>query len=435
MSALDRPRRQLRRLLAEGPGGPFDRARWTSPLRGPWMASFLSIGLAVLFGLDLLTGYLSYVAYQPGLPGNALTGGGLDRHLFGWTWPTGPAWLYGVTQGVHILAGTVAIPILAAKLWTVMPKFYKWPPAKSASQALERLSLGLLVGSSIFLVITGLIDISYWYAGLGFSFVAAHFYAAWVFLGALVAHVGLKLGVMRQAFRTRGVLAPLREDLRATAAEPFDAETSAPVAPAAPTVTRRGMLGMVGGASLALGAFLFGESFLGGLRGTALLAPRGQDVGSGPNAFQVNKTAAGVGIKPSETDASWRLELQGDPHKVTLSRADLLAMEQHTHELPINCVEGWSTLQTWTGVRLRDLAARAGVASPGNVRVQSLQGGGQFSHATLSGHQAGDDRALLALKVNGADLSADHGFPARVIVPNAPGVHNTKWVASMRFGV
>jgi DMSO/TMAO reductase YedYZ molybdopterin-dependent catalytic subunit len=41
--------------------------------------------------------------------------------------------------------------------------------------------------------------------------------------------------------------------------------------------------------------------------------------------------------------------------------------------------------------------------------------------------------SLLALRVNGADLSLDHGFPARVIVPAAPGVHNTKWVASMRF--
>jgi DNA-binding NarL/FixJ family response regulator len=44
---------------------------------------------------------------------------------------------------------------------------------------------------------------------------------------------------------------------------------------------------------------------------------------------------------------------------------------------------------------------------------------------------AGD--ALLALKVNGEDLSMDHGFPARVIVPALPGVHNTKWVGQMTF--
>ena len=44
---------------------------------------------------------------------------------------------------------------------------------------------------------------------------------------------------------------------------------------------------------------------------------------------------------------------------------------------------------------------------------------------------AGD--SLLALKVNGVDLSMDHGFPARVIVPALPGVHNTKWVSRIEL--
>ena len=35
--------------------------------------------------------------------------------------------------------------------------------------------------------------------------------------------------------------------------------------------------------------------------------------------------------------------------------------------------------------------------------------------------------------VNGEDLSLDHGFPARIIVPALPGVHNTKWVGSIEF--
>jgi DMSO/TMAO reductase YedYZ molybdopterin-dependent catalytic subunit len=35
--------------------------------------------------------------------------------------------------------------------------------------------------------------------------------------------------------------------------------------------------------------------------------------------------------------------------------------------------------------------------------------------------------------VNGADLSLDHGYPARIIAPAVPGVHCTKWVARMTF--
>jgi DMSO/TMAO reductase YedYZ molybdopterin-dependent catalytic subunit len=37
------------------------------------------------------------------------------------------------------------------------------------------------------------------------------------------------------------------------------------------------------------------------------------------------------------------------------------------------------------------------------------------------------------LRVNGADLSLDQGFPARIIGPALPGVHCTKWVARMSF--
>jgi DMSO/TMAO reductase YedYZ molybdopterin-dependent catalytic subunit len=51
----------------------------------------------------------------------------------------------------------------------------------------------------------------------------------------------------------------------------------------------------------------------------------------------------------------------------------------------------------------------------------------------LQANQIGDPDALLALRVNGADLSLDHGYPARIIGPALPGVHNTKWVAAIDF--
>ena len=58
---------------------------------------------------------------------------------------------------------------------------------------------------------------------------------------------------------------------------------------------------------------------------------------------------------------------------------------------------------------------------------------GAFNRAMLQANQVLHPDSLLALRVNGADLSLDHGFPARIIVPALPGVHNTKWVASIDF--
>jgi DMSO/TMAO reductase YedYZ molybdopterin-dependent catalytic subunit len=131
---------------------------------------------------------------------------------------------------------------------------------------------------------------------------------------------------------------------------------------------------------------------------------------------------------------AYRLRLSDGAREIELSRHDLLAMPQHTARLPIACVEGWTTTQTWSGVRLSLLAEAAGVAGAGSAYVRSLQPAGVLSKASLSGDAIADPDALLALRVNGHDLPLDHGYPARIIVPALPGVHNTKWVASIEFG-
>lgn len=173
-----------------------------------------------------------------------------------------------------------------------------------------------------------------------------------------------------------------------------------------------------------------GQTIGGASRATALLAPRGQVRGAGPTEFQVNKTAELAGIDDAAI-AGWRLTLQG-ASSLTLTRDDLLAMTQHTADLAIACVEGWSTgVQSWSGVRLADLARL--VDGEGAVLVESLQRGGAFGSAVLARNQVTDPLSLLALRVNGVDLTLDHGFPARVIVPAAPGVHNTKWVNRLTF--
>jgi DMSO/TMAO reductase YedYZ molybdopterin-dependent catalytic subunit len=197
------------------------------------------------------------------------------------------------------------------------------------------------------------------------------------------------------------------------------------------------VLAFAGAGSALIGLLTVGQSVGGPLRWAALLAPHGQDVRS-PDDFQVNQTAASAGIGQAETGDGWRLTLGGDGQPgrapVVLRRADLLGMAQHTASLPIACVEGWSTDdQVWTGVRLRDLAALAGVRRPSSVLVESLERGGAFSRVVLSAGQVRDPDSLLALRVNGADLTPDHGYPARVIVPASPGVHNTKWVARLTF--
>jgi DMSO/TMAO reductase YedYZ molybdopterin-dependent catalytic subunit len=428
----------LRSRLAAPPPGPFRRSFWRSPIRGPWLTSMFGLVLLASIPVVFVTGLLSYAAYNPDLspvndetPGKGLLG----FYLF--SWPTHPVSLYRLNQGIHVTLGLILVPILLFKLWSVLPKLFEWPPFRSPAHALERLSLFLLVGGAVFEFITGILDIQTWYKFPG-SFYPLHFYGAWVFTAGFVVHVTIKLPVMIRALRSRSLIGELRSGLARMRPEPPGAGYLAPLEPAEPTISRRGLLAFAGAGSALIAILAVGQSLGGPLRRTALLAPHGQDVSGGPGDFQVNRTAASVGIKESETGAAWRLTLMTDSQAgrppLVLPRANLLRMEQHTASLPIACVEGWSTDdQAWSGVRLRDLARLAGVTHPASVLVQSLQRGGAFSQAALSAGQIMDPDSLLALRVNGADLSPDHGYPARVIVPANPGVHNTKWITSLTF--
>jgi DMSO/TMAO reductase YedYZ molybdopterin-dependent catalytic subunit len=147
----------------------------------------------------------------------------------------------------------------------------------------------------------------------------------------------------------------------------------------------------------------------------------------------VNRTAATAQITRHKVGVSWRLRLVASGRMVALTRDDLLRMPHRTYDLPIACVEGWSTTQRWTGVRISELAALVGIDGSFTVQTSSIANNGLFDSATLSSEQTSDERTLLALMVNGVDLSLDHGYPARVIGPALPGVHCTKWAGSMQF--
>jgi DMSO/TMAO reductase YedYZ molybdopterin-dependent catalytic subunit len=391
----------------------------------------LGLVLLVTLPIVVVTGLLSYIAYGPRF-GQAIPGdvGWLKLPTF--DWPTRPSWLYRFTQGLHVGLGLILIPVVLAKLWSVIPRLFAWPPARSIAQLLERVSLLMLVGGALFEIITGVLNIQYDYI-FGFSFYTAHYFGAWVFIAGFLVHIAIKIPTMWSGLRSIAMRDVLRTGRADTKAQQWEPGGLVAANPHSATISRRGALSLVAGGALFMAAITAGQTLGGHARHAALLLPRGRTLGDGPNDFEVNRTAAAAGISAVDVGARWRLTVSGGSRPVVLDRSALLAMPQHTAVLPIACVEGWSTTQSWTGVRLAELARLAGVPAPESAVVSSLERSGPFGRATLQGSQVLHPDALLALRVNGVDLSSDHGFPARVIVPALPGVHNTKWVASLAF--
>jgi DMSO/TMAO reductase YedYZ molybdopterin-dependent catalytic subunit len=371
--------------------GPLRRGAFTSRLRSTRLTSHLGLTLAVTFAICFVTGLISHLVQHP--PG-----------WFGW--PSRPVGLYRFTQGLHVATGLASVPLLGAKLWSVYPRLFTWPPARSLAHAAERAGVAALVAAALFQLVSGILNITHWYAPMPFFFTAAHYWTAWLLIGALLAHVGVKLPIIVAA------LARHRPDKTAPG-----------------TLTRRGLLTAVGSAAGVITIATIGQTFAPVSR-LSVLAPRRP--GTGPQHLPVNKSAASAGVRAAALDPAYRLTIVGAGRPITLDLAALAAMPQHTVALPITCVEGWSATATWTGVRLRDLVTLAG-ADPrtSTVDVESLQVGGRYRVSTVPSPHVRDPLTLIALRLHGEPLHLDHGYPARLIAPNRPGVLQTKWVGRL----
>ena len=370
-------------------------ADFTSRLRSPAVASRVGVALGASFTVCFLTGLLSHYAQLPSQPV---------------PFPTSPAWGYRVTQGLHVLTGTAAVPLLLVKLWTVFPRLFLRPPRPSRqllTDLAERASIAVLVASALFLLASGLVNMTGWYPW-AFSFRTTHYAVAWVAIGALAVHVAVKLPVVREA---------LRADIDDTALD-------RPTATEPGAVTRRGLVRttwLAGGVAVLATA---GNS-VGWLRGLSVLSVRS---GEGPQGLPVNKSARAAGVTAAATSGDYRLEVAHAGRSRSFTLAELRALPQQVEVLPIACVEGWSENGTWGGVRLRTLLDAVDVPAGTPVSVESLQEAGAFRRSVLPGNFADDERTLVALDLGGAPLALDHGFPARLIAPNRPGVKQTKWL-------
>src|SRR4051794_3132645 len=149
--------------MLPAPPGPFKPEFWRSPLRGPWLTSALGSILLILIAIVATTGFLSHAAYMPDLGRNAIVPKDRDLPLVAsfFDWPTSPSWLYGLTQGRHTNVGLTTIRSLRAKLWSVAPRVFGFPPIKSPAHAIERVSLALLVSSAVFELATGVMNAQY----------------------------------------------------------------------------------------------------------------------------------------------------------------------------------------------------------------------------------------------------------------------------------
>ena len=305
--------------------------------------------------------------------------------------PARPAGLYRVTQGVHVATGTAR----SRCCWpSCGPSTLAWSSGRRSARCCTASSgwpccrWWAAACSSC----RGPANVARWYPW-SFFFPRAHFWAAWITVGALVVHVGPR----------RRPPGPPAGDARVRR------RTGTVGAARAARLPRRGG-GRAGGAGRG-----HRRGTVAALGPVSVLAQRRP--GSARRACRSTRRRRRPASRPACAPATaWSSRARPPALALYPGRPAGPAGQEAT--LPIACVEGWSASARWRGVPGARPLELAG-PRPAGVTVESLQGGAATASEVNRTRSRPD--TLLALDLDGEPLHLDHGFPVRLIGPNRPG--------------
>jgi len=126
----------------------------------------------------------------------------------------------------------------------------------------------------------------------------------------------------------------------------------------------------------------------------------------------------------------WRLGVTGAVEReVSLSLAELHALPSVDVLCDIHCVTTWSRFDNrFTGVRLRDLLDRAGLRPQAAFVVFHCARG--FS-TSIPLDVAREDDSAVVWGHDGQELTPEHGFPLRALVPRKYFWKSAKWLEAI----
>jgi len=138
------------------------------------------------------------------------------------------------------------------------------------------------------------------------------------------------------------------------------------------------------------------------------------------------------GAVPQYDLADWSLRLFGTlAQPIELRYADLQALPQRTLRCDIHCVTRWSKFDTdWSGVHVRDLL-QAFYITPTSAFVMAHADYNYQANLSLADLLHPD--SLLATHYAGQPLTAQHGWPLRLVVAGRYFWKSAKWLRGLEF--
>ena len=145
------------------------------------------------------------------------------------------------------------------------------------------------------------------------------------------------------------------------------------------------------------------------------------------------------GDTPTPDLDQWKLIVEGAASgPASLSFADLkdLHLPEISATTELKCVEGWSVIVNWTGVRLADFMAKF-PPPPGTAYVAMRSEPDGFDqtwyYVGLDMPSCQHPQTLLAYAMNDAPLTPEHGAPLRLVIPHKYGIKNIKLITHIGY--
>ncbi len=139
-----------------------------------------------------------------------------------------------------------------------------------------------------------------------------------------------------------------------------------------------------------------------------------------------------AGPTPRVRTETWAFTLKDGPRPVMKWNWDEFnALPQTKFHRDIHCVTTWSKFDTnWEGVLVDDIFAAADIEPPTTFTL-AHSFDGYSTNVPLADLTSG--KAMVALRYEGQPISAEHGGPARLLVPHLYFWKSAKWVNGLQF--
>jgi hypothetical protein len=151
------------------------------------------------------------------------------------------------------------------------------------------------------------------------------------------------------------------------------------------------------------------------------------------NAVKNVRVNGDVGMD-GELDTTWRLKVARKPgDTLVLTLDDLKALPKTEIVFDFKCVEGWSQVTWWGGVRFSDFMEKYNLAPQMSMKYVGMITPDEAYYVGNDMPSMLQPQTLLCYEMNGKPLPQDQGFPLRLIIPVKYGIKHLKRIGVMYF--